>query len=82
MIQTRGLNRNHNHTLKRIFKAAATTACQHATSEPLHEVYAELLEKGIKPNLAKLTIARRIAAIVLAMWKSETAYDPKRTRVQ
>jgi transposase len=79
VAQTRGLNRNRNRPLKGIFKGAATTVTQHATREPLHEVYFELLDKGIKPNLAKLTIARRIAAIVLAMWKSETPYDPKRT---
>jgi hypothetical protein len=79
VAQTRGLNRNHSRPLKAIFKGAATTVAQHATREPLHEVYQDLLEKGIKPNLAKLTIARRIAAIVLAMWKSETPYDPKRT---
>lgn len=80
--QTRGLNRSHNHALKAIFKGAATTVSQHATSEPLHEVYEELLRKEIKPNLAKLTLARRIAAIVLAMWKSKTAYDPNKSRGQ
>jgi hypothetical protein len=67
VAQTRGLNRNHSRPLKAIFKGAATTVAQHATREPLHEVYQDLLEKGIKPNLAKLTIARRIAAIVLAI---------------
>ena len=80
VTQTRGLNRNHNAALKGLMKGAATTVCQHATSDPLHQVYQELLGKGIKPNLAKLTIARRIAAIVLAMWKHETSYDSKRTR--
>jgi hypothetical protein len=28
--------------------------------------------------LAKLTVARKIAATVLAMWKREEVYDPKR----
>jgi hypothetical protein len=36
------------------------------------------LQSGIKPNLAKLTLARRIAAIVLSMWKHEEVYDPER----
>ncbi|MFC1611322.1 hypothetical protein ACFL6C_10200 [Myxococcota bacterium] len=31
-----------------------------------------------KPHLARLTIARRIAATVLAMWKNQEAYDPKK----
>ena len=37
-----------------------------------------LLEKGIKPNLARLTIARRIAAISLAIWKTQEVYDPQK----
>src|SRR5207247_4631163 len=28
-----------------------------------------------RPNLAKLTVARQIAAIVLAMWKTQEEYD-------
>jgi len=39
------------------------------------------LQAGIKPNLAKLTLARRIAAIVLSMWKHEEVYDPARLKV-
>jgi len=35
------------------------------------------LEAGTKPNLAKLTIARKIAAIVLAMWKSGEEYEAR-----
>ena len=42
----------------------------------LHQHYENLLEKGTKPNLATLTIARRIAAAVLAMWKANEEYDP------
>ena len=37
-----------------------------------------MLASGIKPNLAKLTVARRVAAIVLAMWKHQEVYDPAR----
>ena len=39
---------------------------------------AEPLDGGTKPNLARLTIARQIAAIVLALWRSKEVYDPKR----
>jgi hypothetical protein len=38
-----------------------------------------LLDAGTKPNLARLTIARRIAAAVLAMWKHEV-YDATKQR--
>ncbi|HTP28886.1 MAG TPA: hypothetical protein VMK12_24905 [Anaeromyxobacteraceae bacterium] len=47
-------------------------------SHPLHADYQRLLERGLKPNLAKVTMARRIWAAVLAMWKNEEAYDPKK----
>ena len=76
--QTRGLNRNFNHTLKRVFKSAATTVIARAGDEPLYRHYERLLEGGTKPNLAKLTIARQLASIVLAVWRTGEAYDPKR----
>ena len=78
VAQTRGLNFNHNHLLKAIFKGAATTVIAHSGPNPLRAGYDRQLENGTKPNLAKLTVARQIAAIVLAMWKKETAYDPRR----
>jgi transposase len=78
VVQTRGLNFNHNPMLKSIFKGAATTVLAHAASNPLRESYDRQLENGTKPNLAKLTVARNIAAIVLAMWKTEEPYDPRK----
>ncbi len=78
MVQTRGLNFNHNHTLKALFKGAATTVIAHSGPNPLRANYDRLLANGTKPNLAKLTVARQIAAIVLAMWKAEAKYDPGR----
>jgi transposase len=81
--KTRGLNRSHNHTLKNIFKGAATTViAQLGESEPLHQDYQRLTTAGTKPNLAKLTLARKIAAIVLSMWKSKEKYDSTKHRKQ
>ena len=74
--QTRGLNRNHNSRLKYIFKGAATTIINQLSSDPLYKHYLQLTSAGTKPNLAKLTIARQVAAIVLRMWKDEKEYDP------
>jgi hypothetical protein len=48
--------------------------------DPLHAGYERMIQSGIRPNLAKLTLARRIAAIVLSMWKHEEAYDPNRQK--
>jgi transposase len=78
---TRGLNLNHNHTLKNIFKGAATTVLQ-LKDTPLHQDYQRLIAGGTKPNLAKLTIARKIAAIALSMWKGKERYDPTKHRKQ
>jgi transposase len=80
VAQTRGLNFNHNRTLKAIFKGAATTVIAHAGPSSLREDYDRLLGNGTKPNLAKLTIARKIAAMVLAMWKTEERYRPRKNR--
>jgi transposase len=74
--QTRGLNRNRRPLLKAIFKGAATTVIQQMPKHPLHQDYVRMTEAGTKPNLAKLTLARRIAATVLAMWKHKEDYDP------
>ena len=76
--KTRGLNFNHNHRLKPIFKGAATTVVAQRKKQPLARQYERLLADGTKPNLAKLTLARKIAATVLAMWKHEEVYDSAR----
>ena len=34
-----------------------------------------MLSSGTKPNLAKLTLARKVASIALAMWKHQEVYD-------
>jgi len=76
--QTRGLSRHHNHFLKNIFKGAATTAITQRNKDPIHARYERLLDGGTKPTLAKLSLARMIAATVLRMWKNEEEYDPGR----
>jgi len=75
VIQTRGLNRDFNRTLKDLFKSAATTVID-TMQQPLYDVYQRLLFNGTKPPLAKLTIARKIAAIVLVLFKKKKKYDP------
>ncbi len=74
--QTRGLNQNFNRTLKQVFKGAAMTVIRFKM-EPLWTDYVRLLENGTRPNLARLTIARKLAAAVLAMWKKKERYNPK-----
>jgi transposase len=78
--QTRGLTRKRHPLLKAVFKGAATTVIARMTAHPLHADYQRTLAAGTKPNLARLTLARRIAAIVLSMWKHKEVYDPERHR--
>jgi hypothetical protein len=66
--------------MKNVFKGAAMTVTQKLPDSPLHVDYQRLLSKGVKPNLAQLTIARKIAAIVLAVWKNKEPYDPEKGR--
>jgi len=76
--QTRGLTRKRHPLLKAVFKGAATTVITQLPDHPLHKDYERMLVAGIKPNLAKLTLARKIAATVLSMWKHQEVYDPHR----
>jgi hypothetical protein len=76
VLQTRGLNKNFNHTLKAIFKGAAITVIGQQRDKPLCDHYQRLLDGGTKPTLARLTIARQIASVTLALWRNEEVYDP------
>ena len=51
-----GLNTNHHHTLKAIFKEAAVSALAHPGT--LQEFYAVRVAQGMKPELARLALAR------------------------
>jgi hypothetical protein len=66
-------NDNHNHDLKDIFKGAAMRAS--TAAGPLRDFYEALLAKGRKPTMARLTLARKIAAITLIVWKKEVRFD-------
>jgi len=77
--QTRGLNRNHNHRLKAVFKGAATEALKR---EPFKSYYQRLLGQGIKPELARVSVARKLAAIVLKVWKSGEEFKAEEVNKQ
>ena len=79
-ISLRGLNRNHNHDLKNLFKSAAVLAS--SKPGPFQEFYAALLTKGIRPEMARLTLARKIATIVLIVWKRGACFDAQHLKPQ
>lgn len=75
--KTRGLSRQCNTTMKNIFKGAAMTVIGNVSQQdPLSMHYERMLENNIKPNLARLTLARQIASVFLKMWKTKEEYDP------
>ena len=69
----RGLNVNRNHDLKYVFKSAALDV--NTSTDPLVDFYRNLLAKGMKPTMARLTLARKMAAIVLTVWKKGVCFD-------
>jgi transposase len=79
-VTLRGLNKDHNHDLKDIFKGAAMRAS--IVAGPLHDFYEALLAKGRKPTMARLTLARKIAAITLIIWKKEVRFDANHLKQQ
>src|ERR1700682_6093532 len=79
-VSLRGLNRNHNHELKNIFKGAAIIAATKAG--PFQEFYAALVAKGMRPEMARLTLARKIAAITLIVWKKGVCFDAQHLKPQ
>src|SRR3984957_9601646 len=72
-VTLRGLNDNHNHNLKDIFKGEAMR--DSTAAGPLRDFYEALLAKGRKPTMARLTLARKIAASTLIVWKKEIRFD-------
>ena len=80
LLSIRGLNKDHNHDLKGLFEAVATTAS--ARPGPLQEFYQASVAKGIKPTMARLTLARKIAAITLTLWKKGENFDAEKLKLQ
>jgi hypothetical protein len=57
--------------LKAVFKGAATTAIK---KEPFKQYYSRLIDNKMRAEMAQLTVARKISAIVLTMWKKGDSF--------
>jgi transposase len=79
-ITVRGLNDNHNKDVKNLFKSAAISAS--TRPGPLHDFYVARVEKGMRPTMARLTLARKIATITLTIWKKGVGFDPQQLHRQ
>lgn len=77
---TRGLNRNHNHVLKGVFRGAADAATRRPG--PFQDFYRHLLARGLDPQLARVTLTRKLAALTLRLWKTGESFDPSKLSVQ
>lgn len=72
-ISTRGLNRKHNRHLKDAFKGAARTAS--SSQGVFRPHYDALVNSGKRESLARLTVARKIAATSLTIWKKGEEFE-------
>jgi transposase len=70
--QTRGLNQSFSRRLKVAFKGAALEALK---TEAFKKMYERMTGSGVRAEMARLTIARKLAAVALAIWKSGERYD-------
>lgn len=73
-VATRGLKRDCNHRLKEVFISAATGGCG---SEPFKSYVERLKHNGLRADMARISLARKIAAIALIIWKKGKEFDPK-----
>jgi transposase len=72
---TRGLTQNHNRMMKMVFIGAAFDATVQGAWKARAE---ELVASGRRPEMVRLTFARKAAAIALALWKNGEKYNPKK----
>jgi transposase len=70
--QTRGLSPSFSRRLKVAFKGAALEALK---AEAFKKIYERLTTSGVRAEMARWTIARKLAAVALAIWKSDQVYD-------
>jgi hypothetical protein len=80
LLCIRGLNKDHNPDLKGLFKGAATMAS--TRPGPFQDFYQAALAKGIKPTMARLTLARQIAALTLTLGKKGESFDAEQLKSQ
>ena len=76
----RGLSPPHPHELKDIFQAAVPAA--RVRPGPFRAFCESKLRQGRRPEMARLTLARKMAAITLTLWKKGVRFDPEELKPQ
>jgi len=75
---TRGLNQNFNRRLKDVFVGAASSGSQ---CDLYRSILDRLKHNGMRAEMARLTLTRKIAAAALMVWKKGESFDPKKLNV-
>ncbi|MDQ3280172.1 MAG: transposase [Acidobacteriota bacterium] len=73
-VRTRGLDRRCNYLLKRVLRDVAAGVL--ASRGCLRMFYERLVGSGKSPTNARITVARKVAATLLAVWRSLRPFDP------
>ena len=68
-VEIRGLNRNYNHDLKNLFRERRSS--RRANPVPSQSSMRNCWLRACGRKMARLTLARKIATIVLIVWKRE-----------
>jgi transposase len=71
-LQVRGLNPNHRPELKELFKSAALTAIRQPG--PFKKYY-DARAPQVDPAILRVTVARKLAALLLHLWKKGGHYQ-------
>ena len=70
-LYSTGLGKEYNRTPKTVFKSAAVEAIRPG----MKPWYESRVESGMRPEMAQLSVARKLAAICLALGKKGERYD-------
>jgi transposase len=73
--ETFGLTKEYHRGLKNLFKSAALDGLRNAK---IHRMYQQLIDRGLKESVARVQLARKIAASCLAIWKRGEKFDLER----
>ena len=73
--ETFGLTKEYHRGLKNLFKAAALDGLR---NKQIHRIYQQLIERGLRESVARVQLARKIAASCLAIWKRGEKFDLER----
>lgn len=76
-VTTRGLNRNFNRRLKAVFKGAVQQAIK---EEPFKSYWEQMKARNLNPAIARVSVARKLAAVTLAVWKTSEKFDVEKYR--